>query len=396
MNQQMLPPRVRNVVQDFLWADEPVIVIPKRHRRELARALQPLVLFRHWDNFVQLIRAVFAIPDDPLSLFLGTDTGIIASIHKHFIQNPEDANVEWLFEQLECFDLSPRRFGMFIEGLVSADVQLDPGVQHAIAKTINESLRDCGAELRQTGEADGYPVFSLVMLRAARGRAKNLIFASSIKPDIRFRDAIDNEIEILSNPDQVLVYDWPLGRDGLRWHDLQSWWAECTAQTDPEKAKSSLYRRLLHSLPKNSPPQYKLFTAFFSSYRDSVPGLPALLPEVWLHWDPKTVAARGPQALLTHRMDFLMLLPGGARVVIEVDGQQHYAGPDGRADPREYARLAAGDRGLRLAGYEVYRFGAIELLDDGATNLVKNFFDTLFQIHGVTASRINDGRSDQS
>ncbi|MFB7225150.1 hypothetical protein [Streptomyces sp. NPDC056227] len=29
---------------------------------------------------------------------------------------------------------------------------------------------------------------------------------------------------------------------------------------------------------------------------------PALLPEVWLHWDPKTVEERGPEALLRSRM----------------------------------------------------------------------------------------------
>ena len=37
----------------------------------------------------------------------------------------------------------------------------------------------------------------------------------------------------------------------------------------------------------------------------AVPALPALLPEVWLHWDPKTVRERGTAALLGHRMDNL-------------------------------------------------------------------------------------------
>lgn len=52
-----------------------------------------------------------------------------------------------------------------------------------------------------------------------------------------------------------------------------------------------------------------------------------LLPEVWLHWDPRTVKERGPNALLRFRMDFLLLLPHGTRVVIEVDGKHHYADP---------------------------------------------------------------------
>jgi hypothetical protein len=33
--------------------------------------------------------------------------------------------------------------------------------------------------------------------------------------------------------------------------------------------------------------------------------VPALLPEVWVHWDHKTVRQRGVHALQNLRMDFL-------------------------------------------------------------------------------------------
>lgn len=89
-----------------------------------------------------------------------------------------------------------------------------------------------------------------------------------------------------------------------------------------------------------------------------MPGLPALLPEVWLHWDPKTVRQRGPEALLRFRMDFLLLLPGGQRVVLEVDGRQHYS-TNGRPDSTKYAAGMRGDRDLKLSGYEVFRFGVV-------------------------------------
>jgi hypothetical protein len=52
--------------------------------------------------------------------------------------------------------------------------------------------------------------------------------------------------------------------------------------------------------------------------------------------------------MLNLRMDFLMLLPGGHRVVIEVDGKHHYATGD-RADPTVYAATMRGDRELRFA-----------------------------------------------
>jgi hypothetical protein len=72
---------------------------------------------------------------------------------------------------------------------------------------------------------------------------------------------------------------------------------------DVTQAKRSLYARLKASLPLNSPPQSLLFDTFFEGFRGAVPNLPALLSEVWLHWDPRTVKDRGRDALVRFRMD---------------------------------------------------------------------------------------------
>ena len=166
---------------------------------------------------------------------------------------------------------------------------------------------------------------------------------------------MNNNVEIVTNADKVLVYDRPIGMDGLLWRDLQCWWEETSGIKDKEEAKATLYRRLSDSLPKNSPPQILLFDAFYRGFGNAVPGLPALLPEVWLHWDPKTAQERGADALLRFRMDFLLLLPHGVRIVIEVDGRHHYARRRS-ADAARYGKMAAADRELKLVGYEVYRF----------------------------------------
>lgn len=105
-----------------------------------------------------------------------------------------------------------------------------------------------------------------------------------------------------------------------------------------------------------------------------------------MHWDPKTISERGAQALLNHRMDFLMLFPTGGRVVIEIDGIQHYADDMHRASRSKYADLVAGDRSLKLAGYEVYRFAGIELQRDDVSSKVKVFFNALFKRHGIKIS----------
>lgn len=80
-------------------------------------------------------------------------------------------------------------------------------------------------------------------------------------------------------------------------------------------------------------------------------------------------------------MDFLLLLDRRRRVVLEVDGVQHYADRQGRASPPRYAEMVSADRGLRLAGYEVYRFGGHEIADrHQAADVLDKFFDDLLGI----------------
>jgi hypothetical protein len=303
----------------------------------------------------------------------------------HPYRNPGDWTPEHLFAKLGAYECSDRRFALFLEGLASSDVRPDESAQRRFVTRVNGVLRGCGVELRETEPIGGYPSFSVVSLgEGVSGRPKNLIFASPVKPDLRFRDAVNNDIEIVSGADQVLVYDRPINADGLRWRELQAWWAECEGKQDAE-AKRTLYKRLCDSLPKTSPPQQFLFRTFFETFGREVPELPVLLPEVWLHWDPKTVRERGAQALARFRMDFLLLLPRGHRVVIEVDGQHHFADESGRASPARYADMMAADRELRLVGYEVFRFGAAELDgSDKAKHTVRRFFFALFKKHGVS------------
>ena len=86
-------------------------------------------------------------------------------------------------------------------------------------------------------------------------------------------------------------------------------------------------------------------------------------------------------------MDFLLLLPQGARIVVEVDGKHHFS-RDGRPSLNTYSDMVQADRDLRLLGYEVYRFGANELVGHKDADTVRSFLSRLFEKHGVGKGKV--------
>lgn len=218
----------------------------------------------------------------------------------------------------------------------------------------------------------------------AEGKVKNLIFAANgPKPDIILSDSVSNKIQIVANAQYCLIYDQSIPDTGLRWLDLVHWWARQKDLPFPHReSESELYKRLHESLA--SPPEKFLFRSYFKTFRRVLDEqLPALIPQVYLHYDPKTVKElKGTQRLPRQRMDFLLLFSNQDRVVVEVDGQHHYADDKG-ASPQRYASMAAADRELRLQGYDVYRFGAFELQHENSEQVVNGFFRKLLGKYGI-------------
>ncbi|MFD7625993.1 hypothetical protein ACFV7Q_08090 [Streptomyces sp. NPDC059851] len=215
------------------------------------------------------------------------------------------------------------------------------------------------------------------------GRFKNLIFAADgPKPKIVLRDAVNNDVEIVSNADNCLVFTDPLSPYGLTWGEMIAWWADLQ-QADPHDRRTAhaLYARLAASL--DSEPERLLFRTYCARYGAAEGNeLPALIPQVYLHYDPYTRRTPGhTSALARQRMDFLLLTPDRSRIVIEVDGVQHYADATGKASPRLYSEMAAEDRRLRLMGYDIYRFGGHELARPDASTMLHSFFGALLSRH---------------
>ena len=224
-------------------------------------------------------------------------------------------------------------------------------------------------------------------VQGVSSEVKNLIFAANgPKPEIVLTDAISNEIKIVKNQEYCLVYDRPVLEKGLLWEELVDWWRDKEelhnlTRTDQ---RHNLFDRLKISLGANHPEKILLDTYYSSFFEKLKEKLPALIPQVYLHYDPYTSKQlKGVKRLSRQRMDFLLLLPYRKNIVIEIDGQQHYS-ENGKASPELYAEMVAEDRRLRLAGYELYRFGGYEFLDDAkAKQTVENFFDDLFKLHSI-------------
>lgn len=372
-------------------------------RCDVLKALNPLETLFGEMPLIDCLSEVFGtsvIQDDPAGL-LGRN-GLHGQIIQHCLRN-DDWSHEELLKKCGALTCSQTRFFALLTKLLHPMTRRD-AEQGELASAIDAALSRDGFTVRQTGMESGYAIYGVVRAQAGvAGTMKNLIFASiGEKPELVFRDAVNNDVEIVRHADKVLVFDRFLPSSGLLlWKDLRDWYAEQQGISDSISAKEQLFRRLRQAvLGARSAGEFAVFQGYYERYGGLLGDcLPALIPQVYLHYDPYTRRQRGDEQFLARqRMDFLLMLEQGVRIVIEIDGRQHYAVPDPLAPDRfiasaqRYAEMVAEDRRLRLAGYEVYRFGGHEFLDVDyeqrkvgplAQQCVAEFFDRLLARHGV-------------
>jgi hypothetical protein len=331
-------------------------------------------------DLLELLRQFFPIDAMPFDFPFGRS--LADEISQHMIRNPGDWSVEDLFDRVGAYKCSRRRFVGVIEATLNPLARRGE-TQEQLVQRLDPILRRDGFCFELAGEESGYPVYRVSPVRSGvSGAPKNLIFASiGPKPEIGLGDAINNDIVILSNEASCLVYDRPLRQDGLLWSELVDWYAARNGADESEPARA-LGQRLRASLASDG--ERALFEEYFRAYRPLLgASLPALIPQVYLHYDPAIVGRlRHRRGLPRQRMDFLLLLPARSRVVLEVDGKQHFSSGD-RPSLEAYSAMVSADRDLRLAGYEVYRFGANELIGESATSRIRSFFDRLLELHGI-------------
>ncbi len=316
-------------------------------------------------------------------------------IEKHYIDNDDFSNEELLI-RCSALTCSQSRFFALIENLIDPVVRRGED-QERLASDLNAILKADGFRAVVVGDRSGYPVYAVQRIASGVvGTPKNIIFASiKTKPDLYFTDAINNDIAIRNKTD-ALIYDRFLTDSGLLWSTMVEWWQQREGIEDPTDAQRALYKRLeLSVIVTLSPGEFTLFNTYYRTFPKVLGDqLPALIPQVYLHFDPRTMKERGTDpVLLRQRMDMLLLLDHNVRIVIEVDGKPHYAEGD-NASPAKYAAMVAEDRRLRLAGYELYRFGGAEFEDailqdrkytigPASEQLAINFFQQLWEKHHI-------------
>ena len=375
LRQGALSTDLRNRVEDLLWSREAWPRITVRVRRELADALDTCVaIWSEADALLDLVKQHWV--RRPATLFGWNEPYELVA--QHMIRNPGDWATVDFFKEIGALDGGDRRFVLFLEGILSGSVNPNEARQRELVAAVSPVLASAGLKVVEAGTTGGYPDFRIYGVGTRPRPAQLILFASlGVKPALRIRDVLEQSIEVLTKDDALLAYDVPVGERGLTWRDVESWWSR-RQNVPAEQAKRQLWLRLTSVCADASPAQELFFRAYYDYAKDHDP-LFAILPEVWLHWDPVSRTQRGDDAYLNQRMDFLMLLPGLRRIVFEVDGKQHYATSTGVPSPCIYSATTRGDRDLRLSGYEVYRFGGYKLEGGRAAGTVREFFDRLLR-----------------
>lgn len=303
---------------------------------------------------------------------------------RHMRNNDDWDYLHLLKEELDLIYKSDDEFIYFLEQIVHPFIR-EKSKQIEYVNMINHYIEKDGYKLLSDDIISDEVIYKVKAIEnnGVNGQVKNLIFASDgPKPEIIISDSLNNDISIVKNEEHCLVYCNKIGKEGLTWGELVEWWKNLnTIKEEGIDIEKRLYKRLEKTLEDG--PEKRFFYLYYKTYKKKFEKkLPVLIPQVYLHYDPLTIKQLGGTKRLTHqRMDFLMLFSDRDRVVIEIDGKQHYSNGDS-SSPRKYSEMVAADRKLTLSGYKVFRFGGYEFIKENSDDLVIEFFDKLLSYYG--------------
>lgn len=320
-------------------------------------------------------------------------------IIRHMVRNDDLTYKQLLEDVLKVIYVCDNTFKRFVEELVYPDVR-DTDRQKEYVDNLNSYLKNDGYSLLCSNYVSGNPIYTLQKnVKGVGNEVKNIIFAGiGGKPDIVLDDSLSNTIQLIDNGVDCLVYNQLIPSEGLKWDELVMWWGNKGVydETDADK----LFERLIKSM--DSSPEKNFMWVYYHHFikEKNNSNLPALIPQVYCHYDPKSALMRQGTVYVHQRMDFLMLFSDKERVVIEIDGVQHYSEErelellvnkkaekvkKNLAVPKKYAEMVEDDRKLKLYGYNVFRFGGYEFMkEQRPKKKIIHFFNKLFELYGIT------------
>lgn len=311
-------------------------------------------------------------------------------IRQHMVFN-NDWNMEYLlYSYLDIDHIPDEDFLFFLEQYVNPVIRRfridDDFVREYFDNSecvdvINKYLPTDGYKLSPLENIGDKTIYKAISIQGGvRGYVKNIIFAATYKPEISFVDALNNDIIITANEDKCLIYDLDIPKDGLSWSNMVNWY--CQKNNIDTNREEAYLNRLFSSL--DSEPEKMLLQTYHELLHELRVDLPALIPQVYLYYDPQTLKQRGWKLFEHQKMDFLMIFSMSHRVVIEIDGKQHYA--EGNvASPKLYADMVSAQREMSLYGYDVFRFGGYEFCGqpDVVSKKLKDFLIRLMNKYGL-------------
>lgn len=208
--------------------------------------------------------------------------------------------------------------------------------------------------------------------------AKYLVFGvSKTKPDIRIKQVIDGDLEVV-NSDDMLVYDQEIG-DSLLYKEFNDWW----------KRNSKKY--CWYETKKQLQEKERVVQNFYKA-NYCAENHPVLIPQVYLHFDPKSKEERKKckfsESLIFQRMDFLIIYKG-KRIVIEIDGYSHLM-TNGKIDMEKYSQQLEYDRTMKFLGYDIFRICNCELEEKNFEKTLDCFFKNLYTYLGIEQNELKN------
>ena len=234
-------------------------------------------------------------------------------------------------------------------------------------KDNNDLPQDCQFLLNKIVDLDA--IFSITK-NGIFNSPKYLYFGvSNPKPDITISNILDADLEVL-NKEEILIYDKEIG-ESLLYGEFKKWWKE----------NQQIYK--WYNAKKELNVREQKFSDFYKKKigEENMDKYPVLLPQVYLHYDPKTQAQREKMKkesnIKFQRMDFLILYEG-KRVIIELDGESHYSKNNNTFNAEKYTNQLVYDRTMKFLGYDVFRISNEEIDSENYQTILNNFFDYLF------------------